>query len=288
MNIYCRFISMLGAEFIKSGCSVFHADGDADFLIVQKALESAETNHTVVVGDDTDLLVLLIYHTKVESKDLYLMPEPKKNAKQSKIWDIKDLKVQLHPAVCQHILFIHCFLGCDTTSRLHGIGKGAALKKIQTNAKFKAAAEKFDENDASSAEIATAGEQAFLIIYNAKASDTLNSLRYKKFVEKVSCSSSHVAPQQLPPTSAAAKFHSFRVYLQICSWKNQINSLTPENWGWKKEDDEFFPIPTDIPPAPEDLLKIIRCNCQLDCSSRSCTCRKHEMKCSLACGHCKG
>ena len=35
---------------------------DADLLIVQKAIESAQSMDTVLVGDNTDLLVLLIYH----------------------------------------------------------------------------------------------------------------------------------------------------------------------------------------------------------------------------------
>ena len=67
-----------------------------------------------------------------------------------------------------------------------------------------------------------------------------------------------------------------------------MNTLNPTHWGWKKENNEFFPVQTDISPAPENLLKILRCNCQSDCNSRSCTCRKHDLKCSSACGHCRG
>ena len=49
-----------------------------------------------------------------------------------------------------------------------------------------------------------------------------------------------------------------------------------------------MPVLTDMPPAPDDLLKIIRCNCQTDCSNMRCTCRKHNVKCSVACGNCRG
>ena len=35
--------------------------GDADVLTVQKAIEIAK-NHRTVVSDDTDILVLLMYH----------------------------------------------------------------------------------------------------------------------------------------------------------------------------------------------------------------------------------
>ena len=36
-----------------------HALGDADHLIVKKAVELSETTNTILVGEDTDLLVLL-------------------------------------------------------------------------------------------------------------------------------------------------------------------------------------------------------------------------------------
>ena len=34
---------------------------------------------TVIVGDDTDLLVLLIYHDPLDKNNLLFVPEPKKN-----------------------------------------------------------------------------------------------------------------------------------------------------------------------------------------------------------------
>ena len=38
---------------------------------------------------------------------------------------------------------------------------------------------------------------------------------------------------------------------------------------------------TDLSPAPDELLKMIRCNCHTDCSSMRCTCKKYIVKCSL-------
>ena len=54
----------------------------ADVLIVQKALESSDVQDKILVGDDTDLLVLAIYHSKNSTNKLIFAPEPKKNAKQ--------------------------------------------------------------------------------------------------------------------------------------------------------------------------------------------------------------
>ena len=111
------FISMLGDQLEERGCKVHHASGDADLLIVQKAVESATVVDTVLVGDDTNLLVLLCYHAHLDSHSIFFRPEPKKNTKTIRVWNIKAVKEQLGPEVCTHILCLHAVLGCDTTSR---------------------------------------------------------------------------------------------------------------------------------------------------------------------------
>ena len=59
------FINMLGDHLEMSKCEVHHAPGDADLLIVQKAVESATKVNTVLVGDDTDLLIFAVLSCKV-------------------------------------------------------------------------------------------------------------------------------------------------------------------------------------------------------------------------------
>ena len=58
------FIEMLGKKLQSSGFCVFHADDDADMLFVKKAIEVSQTANMAVIGDDTDLLVLLLYHAQ--------------------------------------------------------------------------------------------------------------------------------------------------------------------------------------------------------------------------------
>ena len=59
-------------------------------------------------------------------------------------------------------------------------------------------------------------------------------------------------------------------------------------WGLKETEGGLIPVRTDLLPAPEELLQIITCNCQTDCSSMRCTYEKHNVKCSPACGNCRG
>ena len=118
-------------------------------MIVQIVVQSANVTNTVLVTDDTDL-VLLCYHAIMPAHDLFFSPEPKKSLKKPRIWNIKATKEGLGTDICNNILFLHVVLGCDTTSRLHGIGKGASsLKKFKSNKTFQEAAKVFDTYPAS-------------------------------------------------------------------------------------------------------------------------------------------
>ena len=133
-----RFIFMLSEKLTNNDCEAHHASGDADLLIVQKLEQSATSRNTVLVGDDTYLLVLLCYNACLESShDLLFCHEPKKNTKQPRTWNINAVKQRLGPDMCQHILFLHAALGCDTTYRIHGNGNGHSLNKYQTNKAFR-------------------------------------------------------------------------------------------------------------------------------------------------------
>ena len=63
--------------------------------------------------------------------------------------------------------------------------------------------------------------------------------------------------------------------------------MQPEAWGWKTDDAGYVPIHTDQPPAPAELLKLIRCSCMSDCKNQRCSCKKHGLHCTLACVYCR-
>jgi hypothetical protein len=98
-----------------------------------------------------------------------------------------------------------------------------------------------------------------------------------------------VEAHSLPPT-AAAKDHSLRVYHQVQEWKGEAEAepLNPEDWGWKLKGGHLMPILTDLPPAPKELLEMIRCGCKTGCITAKCTCRKHGLECTSLCGECRG
>ena len=105
------------------GNIVHIADGDADVIIVTCALQYAHQESDVnVVADDTDVLVLLMYHWKQNMADIYFLSEVKKNMM---VWKIRDLVTKAGEAITSHLLFLHAWTGCDTTLQHLGMGKPA-------------------------------------------------------------------------------------------------------------------------------------------------------------------
>ena len=146
---------------------MFHAKQDADTLIVKSAIEAAKTAETILVGDDTDLLVLLIHHTDKNSKNVFFQPETKSNSTKCRVLDMKKTKELLGEDICQVILFIHAILGCDTTSRSHGHGKAAALKLVSKNSRFLNLAPIFCVSSTTPKEdVIRVGESALVILYS--------------------------------------------------------------------------------------------------------------------------
>ena len=115
---------------------MYHAPGEADLLIVQKAVESSILMDTVLLFDDTDLLILLCNYASLDSHSIFFQPEPKKNTKYPKVWDIKAVNEQLGPEICAFIHFLQAIVGCCITSHLYSIGKGTSLKKFISSSHF--------------------------------------------------------------------------------------------------------------------------------------------------------
>ena len=112
------FINVLDDKVLEDGCTVHHAQADADLLIVQTAIEYTVSMKTTIIGDDTDLLVLLCYYLDTNSHYVFLSPQPKKKSKNHRKWNIKETKTKLGKLLFVHALMppcllILCIVACD-------------------------------------------------------------------------------------------------------------------------------------------------------------------------------
>ena len=80
----------------------------------------------IVKASDTDILVLLIFHWEAGMK-IAMSPDTNKKGEE-KQWNIEDIVNDVGEAVSKHILFMHAWTGCDTTSSIY-----EKVRKIQYN-----------------------------------------------------------------------------------------------------------------------------------------------------------
>lgn len=223
-----RLISMLTEKFeansfIVKHFIVKHAQDDADVLIIETAIEESYKNTTVVIGEDMDLLIILIARTPID-KEIFLL-KPGKGKVEQKIYSSRSF--DQHKNIRDLILFLHAFSGCDTTSALFHKGKTASLKLIKKRLDLQSAVKIFNQTDISHDLISSNGIKFFLASYNAPVEeDSINNHRYSCFIKFVS-RGKPVKLNLLPPTFDAAQQHLFRVYYQVQKWLG--NELNPED-----------------------------------------------------------
>ena len=250
-------ISLIGDMLKQQGCAVHNADGDADVDIVHAAVSSSEHVHTTVIGEDTDLLILLRYHAKDNGFKLYYRSDIRRGSTPNPVYDILNMRSLLGHENCNLLLFLHAFTGCDTTSRIFSIGKSSAFVKLMKVTVLRSVANIFCSDSCLHSDIAVAGRKAMLLLYDCQSLESKDKLRHQMLVGKVARAKSFVKPERLPPTDSSTKYNSYRTYLQINVWKATEVRIKPEEWGWYVKNNSYYPILCDLPPAPDYLLNLI-------------------------------
>ena len=98
-------------------CNVINVPGDADVDIVKTTVDVSHRHSTTLIGKDTDLLIFLLHYadTNPGIKDLYF----------------HSVKTFNHGTQHQRLkAIIGPDTGCDSTSRIFGIGKKTGFKKL--------------------------------------------------------------------------------------------------------------------------------------------------------------
>lgn len=115
------------------------------FPIVQTAIASGRSKDPVVIGDDTDLLILLLYNAEMNAHELFLRSQPKTTKQtrmlQTRMWCIKQSKLSLDPQIYDNVLFF----------RLD--------EMIKNNPKFKQQDEVFNQVQVAKLDVVQAGEK---------------------------------------------------------------------------------------------------------------------------------
>ena len=114
---------------------------------------------------------MLVFHWKEGYANIHLVQE-----RSSTWWDISDCSrrnVDIKP----HLMFIHAFSGCDTTSSLFGKGKTSMVKLIRKSKPLQQASNTFNTSS-DKKELGNASVVAFQVMCGGSINDTLATTRY--------------------------------------------------------------------------------------------------------------
>jgi len=287
------FVHML-KEHLETQCGhvVYQARDDADTVVVQHALSVASSGLPVkVVANDTDIVVCLVHHYKPTMADIFVVSESARvRSARSTVIPVHSIVAKIGKTAAEQLLAVHSISGCDTTSALFGHSKGSVYKKVVSCSDTLPLTRILSSSSSSQEDVVDAGLRLMTLIYDGHG-QKLNHLRFLTYNRLLS--TRRPTPERLPPTERAAKFHLLRAHLQIVVWEMlNTDCLQAVDWGWMLKDGAYVPIDTDLPPGPQELMKVIHCQCNPSadnpCGSQRCTCRRHGIPCLAGCLHCFG
>ena len=197
-------------------------------LIVLTVLDVVQIR-VMRVGDDTGLLSLLTVLSDPE-KDVDMIL-PGRKGHPDKVYNNAALGSVLSGMV-DCFSFVPAATGCDTTSAVYRKGKHVPFRKLQSQPALSTAVQVFTDHRATRNAIAAAGEAFLCGVCGGKIGDNLDIKRHQRYLRTIAKQKvivkSDMAP--LPPTSAAARQHSFRVHHQAQQWRGVV--LNPTDWRW--------------------------------------------------------
>ena len=174
------------------------ATRDADVDIVKATVERTRHCTTTLVGEDTDLLILLLHYSRTDNEIIYFRSDASKQSKEHRVNHINLLKETLGDDVCNELLFVHAYSGCDSTSRIYGIGKKSAFRKLmKSDPVMKSCASAFILQNKSQEDISDLGKDLMVDLFGGKSNYTLSSLRHIIFIKKVATAQAFVTPERL-------------------------------------------------------------------------------------------
>ena len=255
---------------------------EADTLMIHQAVLATQrcpdAAQLTFFSPDTDVLVLavafydlLIKNTCISMVSGLVQVEP--------IWN------KLGTDRAKALPAFHAFSGGDNTGRFSRIGKKIWFQAYTRAHNDVIQAMKMLSETADLTTDQLSKLTSFVCdVYSPKGVhiNTIPELRWYLFCK-------HMAESdKLPPTNGALIQHVHRVHIQARIWGQasipQQELMDPLQHGYFRDTNgQLNPLMTDVLPAPEAILDMVRCQCKADCLSKRCSCQAKDLTCTDLC-----
>ena len=220
----------------------------------------------VVRTPDTDIFVILLYHSHKIKLTIYLDTG---SGKHRQLVNVSELAESLGEEYCATLLGYYVFSGEDCTSAFKGKGKVRPLKKLEKNPKFHKAFEQLGDDWDVDLFMQTQIEQFTCLMYGRSRDTSVDVARAKLLRKMVGeneklTSKSKVDLARLPPCQSALKQHVNRVNHRICLYKRAdipiLEKPKPydQGQGWTRTNEGVLePLWSSVPVLPKSLVDLM-------------------------------
>ena len=203
-----------------------------------------------------------------------------------RVINLRSIYESLQPEQTSALPGFHAFSVCDQTGTFCGKTKLSCWNAFQkADAEVQRALGKLGTIEQLQETDYAALEQFTCQIY---APDTrltrIKDLRWFLFSKR------QFTDENLPPTKTALVQMIDRSNYVALIWKQCVVASPalpdPKQHGWYQDGAQSVPTPTTALPAPQSILELVKCRCKGNCTSRTCSCRKHDLRCTDMCSLC--
>ena len=184
-------------------------EADTRLLFHAKHAAQEEYEAVAVISEDTDMFVLLLNFSSIINTRLHMKCSSRT---RTRLVDIKGVVQRTGREICEALIGLHSFTGCDSVSAFAGKGKIGALKILKSNEGTRRAFRELGQSWTVSEDLYTLLEKFTCSMYIPVGNTTshVNDARYKLFCAKNGELESH----QLPPCQDSLRKHILRANYQ--------------------------------------------------------------------------
>ena len=155
--------------------------------------------------------------------------------------DINNIATNSSESICNPLIGIHSFTGCDTVETFSNISKAMWIRSFLNN--------DADIIKSLSQMPLAVTESVFVHIYSRQIgyNEDLSALRYRLF-RKISANT-----EKLPPTRGALIQHLYRSHVQARRG-DTLNEVDPLEYGFRLDGTTYFAFGTEDPIAPNSVI----------------------------------
>lgn len=258
-------------------------------FLYAKHISDDSFDKITIISPDTDVAVLCLSFAKDISSRLYFRTGTGNNVRVIDVENMKDNLIERSSCengddLCDALLGLHAFTGCDSISAFAGKGKARGLELLLQKKKYVELFKQFGEAWTFPDNKMECIEEFVCDLYGQSKCKSVNELRYSMYCAK----NGKISSELLPPCLNALQQHTYRACYQAKIWRCALDNMVDvpdaeDGYGWKLVDGELRINWITCLPAPEMCIELSYCTCKKECIVGKCVCLDNNLPCTDMC-----